>query len=57
MKKLFLSLFTVALLATSFVSCRDKSAAEKAGDDIENAADDAGDAVEDAADDVEDAVD
>ncbi|WP_233357708.1 hypothetical protein [Haloflavibacter putidus] len=57
MKKLFLSLFTVGLLATSFVSCRDQTAAEEAGDNIEEAAEDTGDAIDDAADDVEDAVD
>ncbi|WP_292244744.1 hypothetical protein [Mesonia sp.] len=53
MKKLFLSLFLVGTLATTFTSCREEST----GDKIEDAADDVGDSMEDAAEDVEDAVD
>lgn len=54
MKKLFLSLFLVGSLATTFTSCREE---KSTGDKIEDAADDVGDSMEDAADDVEDAVD
>ncbi|WP_255419890.1 hypothetical protein [Mesonia sp. K7] len=43
MKKIFLVLFAMGILSTSFVSCREETKVE--------------DAVEDAADDIEDAVD
>tara|TARA_R110002020_G_scaffold371974_8_gene583514 strand:- start:358 stop:504 length:147 start_codon:yes stop_codon:yes gene_type:complete len=48
MKRLFLTLFTVGILATSFTSCREQNSA---ADDVEDAVDDAGDAIEDAVDD------
>tara|TARA_Y100001968_G_scaffold269351_1_gene260127 strand:+ start:198 stop:416 length:219 start_codon:yes stop_codon:yes gene_type:complete len=54
MKKLFLCLFLVGSLATTFTSCREE---KSTGDKIEDAADDVGDSMEDAADDVKDAVD
>ncbi|WP_416444181.1 hypothetical protein ACH3O9_02815 [Leeuwenhoekiella sp. A16] len=47
MRRLFLTLFTAGLLATSFTSCRETN---NAADDVEDAVDDAGDAVEDAVD-------
>jgi hypothetical protein len=50
MRKLMLSAFLLGLFATSFVGCREKSATEKAADDIENAAEDVGDEIEDAVD-------
>ena len=54
MRKLFLSLFLVGTLATTFTSCREE---KSTGDKVEDAAEDVGDSMEDAADDVEDAVD
>ncbi|GEQ86883.1 hypothetical protein ULMS_23910 [Patiriisocius marinistellae] len=66
MKRIFLTLAAVAVLGTTFVSCRDTKKetievevtddADDVADDIEDAIDDAGDAIEDAADDVEDAI-
>ncbi len=50
MRKFMLSAFLLGLFATSFVGCREKSATEKAADDIENAAEDVGDEIEDAVD-------
>lgn len=47
MRRLFLTLFTAGLLATSFTSCRETN---NAADDVGDAIDDAGDAVEDAVD-------
>lgn len=48
MRKLFLMLFTLGIMATSFTSCRETN---NAADDVEDAVDDAGDAIEDAVDD------
>lgn len=45
MRKLFVALFMMGLVSTSFVSCR-----ETTGDKMEDAAEDAGDAAEDAVD-------
>lgn len=43
MKKLFLILFAMSLIGTSFISCREKTTGEK----IEDVADDIADDVED----------
>lgn len=43
MRKLFVAVFMLGLISTSFVSCR-----ETTGDKVEDAADDMGDAAEDA---------
>ncbi|MDT0293204.1 hypothetical protein ACFQ3R_08950 [Mesonia ostreae] len=43
-KKLFLGLFIMGTVATTFTSCR--SEGEKVADDIEDVADDVGDAVD-----------
>ena len=52
---------SLAIGATAFIvaatGCKEKGAAEKAGEKIDDAADEAGDAIEDAADEVEDVVD
>ena len=45
MRKLFLALFVMGMVSTTFISCR-----ETAGDKMEDAADDVGDAAEDAVD-------
>lgn len=47
----------LALVAVPMTGCDDGSAAENAGEAVDDAIDDAGDAVDDAADEVDDAMD
>ena len=53
MKRLFLMLFVMPILATSMNSCRNES--EDAGDEMEEAAEDTGDAIEEGAEETGDA--
>lgn len=54
MKKVFLMLFMMSLMATGFTSCRDT--ANDAGDNIEEAADEVGDEMEQAADEIDEEI-